>query len=156
MTYRQPLEPTLVIQPKAQPMVKPYISHIVRDAAAAPDFNHKIGVLRNNDHPALRTYLKMALDKNLRWALPEGAPPYTSMEKPIDLEHVLYNELRRVYIFIEGGNPNLSDDKRQALFQTFLEAMHPDDAKFFVDVVKDRRLPEGLTEEIIRFAFPNL
>lgn len=137
-------------------MIKPHISHVIRNAAAAQDFNNKIAILRKNDHPAIRTYLKMALDKQLKWALPEGAPPYKSLENPIDLEHVLYNELRRIYIFIKGGYPNLKDPKRQQLFQTFLESLHPDDAKFFVDVVKDRKLPEGLSEEIIRYAYPNL
>jgi len=133
-----------------------HISKIVSDAAKAEDFNDKIQILRKNDHPAVRTYLKMALDKQLKWALPEGAPPYASLENPVDLENVLYNELRRVYIFIEGGNKNLTPPRREQLFQTFLESLHPDDAKFFVDVVKDRKLPEGLSEEIIRFAYPNL
>lgn len=137
-------------------MIRPYMSSIVNEAARADDLETKVMILRKYDHPALRTYLKMALDKQLRWALPEGAPPFKSPEKPIDLEHVLYNELRRMYIFLEGGNPNLKQSKRELLFVTFLESLHPDEAAFFVNVVKDRKLPDGLNEEVIRLAFPNL
>ena len=149
-------EPTLVIQPKRTAMILPYISEVVQNAANAFDIHEKVMILREADHPVLRNYLKMAIDHNLQWDLPPGAPPFTPCEEK-DVEHVLYNEFPRVCrIFLKGSNPNLKPARREQLFVFFLESLYPKDARFFIDVVKDRKLPEGLTEEIIRFAFPNL
>jgi hypothetical protein len=133
-------------------MIKAPISTIVNEAAKAPTIEQKVMILRKHDHPALRTYLKMALDKNLKWALPPGTDvPYTPCDQ-LDVEWVLYGELRRMYIFLPGGNPNLTDANRQRLFITLLESMLPADAEFLINVV-NHKLPDGLDKKVVMAAF---
>jgi len=126
---------------------------ILEDVCNAPTNQDKINILKTHDHKALRGYLKMAFDKNLHWALPEGTPPFKPCEE-VDVDHVLYNEFRRMYIFIPGGNSNLTGKRRQELFVTMLEAMHPKEAEFICEVVKDHKVPAGITEQVVKQAFP--
>ena len=59
----------------------------------------------------LRTVFRLAYDPIVKWALPEGTPPYKPCE--FDNEGALYGELRRMYLFMEGGNTNLTPLKRE-------------------------------------------
>jgi hypothetical protein len=136
-------------------MIPRKISEIVAEAAEMPYKEDKIARLRAYDHPALRGYLRMALDPNMKMALPEGRPPFKPSKVP-DLESVLYREFRRMYIFFPGGNTNLKPGRREQLFITFLESLDPKEADFILDVVKAKKLPEGLDEATIWEAFPGL
>ena len=137
-------------------MIPRLISDIVKEAAMAQTKEDKIQILRSNLRgDALPIYLRLAIDRNIKWLIPEGAPNYTPSPHP-DTEYVAYNEARRLYIFLEGGQPNLRQSRREQLFIQLLETMHPRDADFLINVVKDHKLPEGLTEKVIREAFPNL
>lgn len=133
-----------------------YIHKIVDEAAAIRTKQEKINFLRKNGHPIIINYLRMACDKNLQWALPEGAPPYTcKKEAQRDSEFMLYNEYKWICrVFLKGGHPTLTDRRRQQLFQAFLEDLHEGDAKFFIDVVKAKKLPKGLSKKILDEAWP--
>jgi len=68
----------------------------------------------------------------------------------------MYTEARRLYLFIEGGNPNLTQLKRESMFIDLLQSISPDDAKLLV-AAKDKKLPyEGLTSATVLKAFPGL
>ena len=68
----------------------------------------------------------------------------------------LLAEVRRLYLFIKGGNPNLTKIKREALYIEMLESIHPEDAKLLINI-KDKKIPyKGVTLKIIKEAFPNL
>jgi hypothetical protein len=134
-------------------MIKKYFYQILQEICMAPTRQDKIILLRHHDEPALRGYLKMAFDRNLNWLLPDGAPPFKPCAE-LDVEFVLRHEYRRMYIFLEGGNPNLKQKQREALFVTLLESVHPKDAEFLVDVVKDKKVPPGIDARIIQEAWP--
>ena len=109
-------------------------------------------------HPrvaAFKTIFGLAYDQNIKWLLPEGEPPY----KPtpiLDAEGRLLSELRRLYLFVEGGNPNLSKSRRELLFVQLLESVHPQDAQLLI-AMKDKKLPfKGLTKKVAQQAFPDL
>jgi hypothetical protein len=69
---------------------------------------------------------------------------------------MLYTEIRRLYLFVEGGNPNLSKLRREMLYIQLLESVDPNDAKL-LNYVKDKKLPfRGITAKIVNQAFPNL
>lgn len=136
-------------------MLKLPISEIVEQVCKATNREDKINILRRHDSQALRTYLKLAIDKNMRMLIPEGTPNFRPCEQ-LDVEWVLYNELRRMYIFYPGGNPNLSQGRREALFITLLESMGQKDAEFLCNVVKDKKLPQGISAKLIKEAYPGL
>ena len=57
---------------------------------------------------------------------------------------------------MEGGNPNLKPLRREFLFIQLLESIDSEDAKLLLSV-KDKKLPfKGITEKIVRQAFPDL
>jgi hypothetical protein len=115
----------------------------------------KIEYLRKNWSVGLGIVLKMAFDKNLKWALPDGAPPYRPSLVD-DSEGMLYNEVKRLYLFHEGGNTNLTQKRRELLFQQLLESVDKDDALLIVGV-KDKKLPfKGITYKLIEEAYPGL
>lgn len=121
----------------------------------------KVAVLRHNESDTLKVLLRLANDHKAKWLLPLGAPPYRPADAAADLQGRLYNEIRKFYLFVEGGNPpppQLANTKREQLFIQLLETVDPDDAKLIV-AVKDRNLTEvfpSLTVDIINEAFPGL
>jgi ribosomal protein L7Ae-like RNA K-turn-binding protein len=99
--------------------------------------------------------LRGAYDPKIVWLLPEGAPPYKANDL-VDQQHRLYAEARKLYLFIEGGNPNLKQLRREALFIELLETVDPDDAKLLL-AVKEKHIPyPGVTKEVVAKAFPNI
>lgn len=131
------------------------IFQILEKAAAFKNVEERIEVLHQNDSTALRTILKYAYDPQIVWDLPEGAPPYKPCPYPAQ-EMRLMSEIRRLYLFAKGGNPNLSKLRREALFIELLESIHPEDAKLLISI-KDKKLPyKSLTAKVIKEAFPGL
>ncbi len=131
------------------------ISWILEFTSKLPNEEEKIKCLQANDNSAIRTILKFALDPNIKWALPEGDAPYKPCQYPHQ-ENMLYSECRRLYLFIEGGNPNLKVLKRESMFIELLQTIDPDDAKMIISI-KDKKLPwKGLTAKTVLKAYPGL
>lgn len=126
---------------------------ILDEFEAAPTKSDKIDVLKRYDSAALRTFFHFAFDSRIKWLLPKGSPPFKTTD-PYGTEGMLLSQVRRLYLFVEGGNPNLTQPKREALFIGALESLHPKDAELLI-AAKDRKLPtKGLTPAIINEAFP--
>lgn len=131
------------------------VSEILMKVSKLKKENEKIDELRKHNCPALLTVLQGAFDDRIKWLLPEGAPPY-SPNPAVETHNVLHSEIRKMYLFVNGGNPNLNQLKRESLFIQLLEAVHHDDAKILVNI-KDRKLPyKGITKELVNKAFPGL
>ena len=82
--------------------------------------------------------------------------PYIINEAPEGTEHnVLSYEARKLYHFIKGGNPTLSQNKREAMFVQMLEGLHPQEADILV-AAKDKQLHQkykGLSANVVKEAF---
>lgn len=134
----------------------PAVSTILKEASEIKDKKQRVRFLQSH-HPnmLMKTLLKYVYDPNIKFALPPGEPPYKPCEA-LDQENMLYLEQRRFYLFLEGGNPNLNPLRREALFVQLLESIEPEDAKLMI-AVKDKKLPyKGITEKVVREAFPSL
>jgi hypothetical protein len=118
----------------------------------------KARLLQKYDNPTLRKILKYTFSPKVTFdLLPSGTPPYKPNQL-VDQEGVLYHEARRLYLFTDGGNPNLKQLRKEALFIEILEAVTPADAKVLVGM-KDKKLPEeykGITKAVVEKAFPGL
>jgi hypothetical protein len=131
------------------------VAEILKKASEITDESQRIDWLRKNNSVALESMLRGAYDPKIVWLLPEGAPPYKANDL-VDQQHRLYTEARKLYLFIEGGNPNLKQLRREALFIELLEAVDPDDAKLLL-AVKEKHIPyPGVTKEVVAKAFPNI
>jgi hypothetical protein len=131
------------------------IFQVLEQASKLKGTEDKVLFLRANNSPALQTILKYALDPSIVWDLPTGAPPYKPCPYPAQ-EMRLMAETRRLYLFIKGGNPNLTKLKRESLYIELLESVHPEDANLLV-AIKDKKIPyKGITNKLVKEAFPGL
>jgi hypothetical protein len=136
-------------------MMKLSVAEILKRASEMKDENARVQWLRNNNSVALESVLRGAFDPRIKWLLPEGNPPYKPNDL-VDQQNKLYAEARKLYLFIEGGNPNLKQIRRESLFIELLEAVDPEDAKLLL-AIKDKHLPyPGVTPEVVSKAFPGI
>ena len=109
------------------------------------------------DNSALRELLRYAFDPNLKFLLPPGTPPHryagdTNEPNPT----YLYGLVRKLYLFVEGGNPHLKQARREYLFIEMLESIHPSEAELLLQV-KDKKIKcRGLTYNLVKDTFPDL
>lgn len=132
------------------------VAEILEEVAALKKREDKIAKLRENvSNVVMLKILQWAYDPRIKWQLPYGDVPYNPT-KYLDQEGNLYNEARRLYLFVEGGNPNLNQVRREFLFIQLLETLSPKEAKL-LEAVKDKKIPyKGITEKLIEEAFPGL
>lgn len=131
------------------------IAEILKLASEQKTKQDKIQILQQHSSEVLLKLLKYAYCPSVKFVLPDGTPPYKE-NKFDDCQPMLYQEVRRMYLFIEGGNNDLTKLKREHLFIGLLESLDRDDAKLLCSV-KDKKLPyKGLTQQIIKDAFPGL
>lgn len=130
------------------------IAQILEITSQQKTKEEKVQFLRNNFSPTLADVLIIALNPNIKSLLPEGAPPYrvNDMEGQ---EHMMYREVRKFPLFLEGGGDHLNRLKRESLFIGVLESVAPKDAELVI-LMKDKQLPYGITKELVDEAFPDL
>ena len=110
---------------------------------------------KERGNTTLMTVLQGAFDSRIEWLLPEGVPPFKKNDLP-DLESVLYAEVRKLYLFVKGGNDNLKPLRRETLFIQLLESLAPADADLLC-AIKDKKMPyKGINAQLVKEAFPGL
>jgi len=133
----------------------PAIHEVLRTVDTLKTKQEKVDFLRAHWSVPLGTIIKYALDSNVKWILPEGEPPYKPASD-VNTSNRLQQEIKRLYLFVEGGNDNLSKLKRESLFIQVLESIHPEDAKILL-AAKDKKIPyKGITRKLILEAYPGL
>jgi len=131
------------------------VAEILKKISKEKSKNVRVQMLRQNASYPLKVVLQYALDPNIKWQLPEGVPPYRKNDLT-DQEHILFHEARRLYLFIEGGNPNLQPLRREQLFVELLETLDPADAELLL-AAKDKKLPYPyITYKLVKEAYPEL
>jgi|TARA_B110000967_G_C18364263_1_gene307432 hypothetical protein len=116
----------------------------------------KVSFLKHYQTDALRMVVKSSFDPKIVWALPEGEVPFRPNDAPEGTEHSnLSYEARKLYHYIQGGNPILTQSKRESMFVALLESLHPDEADILV-AAKDGLLHQkykGLSKNVVMEAF---
>ena len=134
----------------------PLYSEVLGKLAKIKSKKEKVSHLKFYNDSSLRMVIKSSFDPKIKWSLPEGEVPYIPNEAPEGTEHSnLSYEARKLYHYIEGGNPKLTQNKRESMFVQLLEALHPDEAEILV-AAKDKMLHrkyKGLSENVVKEAF---
>ena len=97
-------------------------------------------------------------DESVISELPIGEVPYEKNEAPIDTEHTkLEQQSRLFYNFVQGGNNNLTQTRRENMFIQMLEGLHKDEAHV-LSLVKDKKLGKKykITRACVSEAFPKI
>lgn len=131
------------------------ISEIVKKACELSSEAEKIAWLKKHENiSALRTVLKYTYDPvNIKFLIPDTPPPWKKNDY-VGVEGMLYNEARRLKIFIKnGGYDNLNQVKRETLFISLLEDIDNADAEMLCKMIAQKPF-EGLTPSVVFKAFP--
>lgn len=130
------------------------LSQILQETSQQKSKKERAAFLRKNTNAALNKLLRYTYGKDIKFLLPEGAPPYkqSTFDEPANF----YNEIKRLYLFIEGGHPSLTAIKRESLFIETLEFINKEDAELLLSV-KEKKIPyKNITENFIRETLPEV
>ena len=132
------------------------ISEILEKVSKVKTKKEKVKLLQEYNHNALRMVIKSSFDPKIEWALPDGDVPYTRNDAPEGTEHTsLSYESRKLYHFIKGGDNQITQNKREAMFVQMLEGLHESEAAVLV-AAKDKKLHQmykGLSAPVVKEAF---
>ena len=132
------------------------ISEILDKVSKLKSKKEKVNFLQQHNTDSLRMVLKSAFDPKIKWLLPEGDVPYKRNDAPEGTEHsVLAYEARKLYHFMEGGNADINQNKRETMFVQMLEGLHESEADVLC-AAKDKVLHKkykGLSVPVIKEAF---
>ena len=116
----------------------------------------KVAWLKRHDSDGLRMVVKSSFDPELKWLLPDGDVPFNRNDAPEGTEHTdLHIESKKLYHFIEGGNYEITQTKRETLFIQMLEGLQENDADVLISA-KDKSLHrkfKGLSDNVVKEAF---
>ena len=133
------------------------IPRIFENVAAANSLEARKKVLLENESNPLKDLLKYAFHPDIKFALPSGAPPYKTVGSPDEYNPTyLYPNIRKFYLFVEGGHGGITQLRREQLFIQLLESLHPKEAEVVIQV-KDKKLNyRGLTYKLVKKTFPEI
>ena len=136
--------------------IPPLMSEIATKVNNAKDKPRKLKVLKDHDSVPLRQVLKGAFHPDIKWLLPKGDVPYTPNDALLGTDHtILSQEAKRLYLFIEGGDNTISQNKRETTFVQMLEGLSAEEADFLIAVVnkKVNNKYKGFTANLVKEAF---
>ena len=132
------------------------ISEILDKVSKLKTKKEKVAWLKDQNTDGLRVVIKSSFDPKIKWLLPEGDVPFRRNDAPAGTEHTdLHMESRKLYHFIEGGNYDITQTKRETLFIQILEGLQESDADVLV-AAKDKSLHrkfKGLSDNVVKEAF---
>ena len=131
---------------------------VFNEVATEPTREGKANILKKYSSPPIQGILRIAFHPDFKMDLPEGAPPYKRDESIPESfgETTLMIESRRLYLFMK--DKDLAPRRKESLFIQMLEGLHYTEADLLI-AAKDGQLSKrykGLTEHIVRLAFPDL
>lgn len=135
-------------------MAKKTIGEIINLVRNTKSDYEKVKVLRENDCRVLRELLQMNFDPSVQFDLPSGEIDFGATKlNPNAVTHLMPEWGRFKRVFLKGGKP-IKEKTRMVNFVGLLKSLEPIEASIVLEV-KDKKL-SGITEEVVRKAFPNL
>tara|TARA_B100000902_G_C26646017_1_gene591464 strand:+ start:60 stop:488 length:429 start_codon:yes stop_codon:yes gene_type:complete len=134
----------------------PLIYEILEAASKARLKADKIKVLKDHDSWALRDVLRATYDLKIEFLIPDGEPPYTPNKPESVPSNLLRKNVDFKYIVKGGIREDMPAFKREKIYIGLLESIHPEDAKVVINMVNRKRPAPGITENIVKEAFPSL
>lgn len=119
-------------------------------------------LLKQNQNHHLENLLWYTFHPDVKFLLPEGAPPYQAQaEDP--MSSMLYGQIRKLRYFVDGPGgqdfctgKNINPIKRETMFIAMLESVTPKEAEILVNMKKKDLGIRGLTYRLVAETFPHL
>jgi len=160
--------------------INPFVFEVLELASKQRSKALKVEVLRKYEHPSLKSLFIWNFDPSVVSMLPDGPVPYSDITKQtvnsgtlsenvsrgLDIRDAqsqdlkgdgrtsLRNEYVHLYNFVRGGNNTLSQIRRETMFISIVEALHPREAEV-VCLVKDKKLTDkyNIPFEVVKEAY---
>lgn len=131
------------------------ISEIIKKTVELKNEEEKIEFLRKHSSIALLTILRYTYDENIQFLVPNTPPPWKK-NGLVDVHGRLYQEIRRLKIFLKGGqyDGKLKQVKIEQLFIEILESIDDKDAEILVNMIQKKPII-GIPIYVIEKAFPD-
>ena len=137
----------------------PFIHEIFELVSEQRTKAKRVEILKEYRDDSVTAVLIWNFDERVQSAVPDGQVPYKENEVPVGTDHTsLRREWKTLYHFIKGGNPTLSNLRRETMFVQLLEGLHPKEAEI-ICLVKDKELESEypkVTLDIVKLAFPDI
>ena len=118
----------------------PFIHEIFELVSEQRTKAKRVEILKEYRDDSVTAVLIWNFDERVQSAVPDGQVPYKENEVPVGTDHTsLRREWKTLYHFIKGGNPTLSNLRRETMFVQLLEGLHPKEAEI-ICLVKDKEL----------------
>jgi len=134
----------------------PLIYEILEAAGKARSKAEKIKILKDHDSWALRDVLRATYDLKVEFLIPDGEPPYTPNKPESIPSNLLRKNVDFKYIVKGGIREDMPSFKREKIYIGLLESIHPEDAKVVINMVNRKKPGNGITEKVVKEAFPSL
>lgn len=135
--------------------MKQYIFEVFEAISKAKTQQEKVQILKDHNHHAVRDVIRGSMDPRVTWNLPPGTPPYTPC-KPENAPTNLYRANTKFAYFVKGGRgDSLPAFKRESIFISLLEGVHPKDAELLINMIQKKSI-KGVTKKVVDEAFPGL
>ena len=137
----------------------PFIHEIFELVSEQRTKAKRVEILKEYRDDSVTAVLIWNFDDRVQSAIPDGQVPYKENEVPVGTDHTsLRREWKTLYHFIKGGNPSLSNLRRETMFVQLLEGLHPKEAEI-ICLVKDKELESvypKVTLDVVKQAFPDI
>ena len=164
----------------------PFAFEVLEAASKQRTKARKIEVLQRYAHDSIMALFIWNFDETAISALPPGDVPYGNTREDNSMTGTLSDKINdavdkmnemgsaslgsqdqgkasirkeytKFYNFLKGGNPSLSNLRRETMFINILEGLHPLEAEILV-LVKDKRLTEKykITKDVVSAAYPQI
>lgn len=132
------------------------IAEVIDEVSSAKTRKDRFAILAKNDCRALRACLKAQFDDEIQFKDLGAKLEYEADGAPFGHNPTtLHMEFKKFYIFMEGPSKLTQERRRQILCQ-ICEGLHPDEAIIFVACIRKKLKRRGLTEKLVRAAYPGL
>jgi len=132
------------------------VAEVFDEVASAKTRKERLAILAKNDCRAVRACLKAQFDTGIQFVDLGKKLEYEADYAPFGHNpSTIHMEFKKFYIFMEGPSRLTLERKRQLLCQ-ICEALHEDEAKVYLACVRKKLKYRGLTEKLVRDAYPDL
>ena len=133
------------------------VAEVLDDIASVKTRKERLAILAKFDCRALRACLKAQFDSEIQFVDLGKKLVYETDDAPFGHNcSTLHMEFKKFHIFMEGPSRNLTVERRRQLMCQICEALHPDEADIFYACVRKKLKYRGLTEKLVRDAYPDL
>ncbi len=140
----------------SKPTMMISVAEVIDEVSAAKTRKERLAILAKNNCRALQAVLRAQFDNEIQFKDLGAKLEYEADGAPFGHNPTtLHMEFKKFYIFMEGPSTLTQQRRRQILCQ-ICEGLHPDEATIFVACIRKKLKRRGLTEKLVRSAYPDL